>query len=279
MVDIRGSLWATTYWGRRGDVVYGDGYEGDLLLEVDSDRKVVVNHGPIAGRRGIPSMVLAADGRTLVAEANQPDRNGYLTAFDAVTRTVLSEASDSRHIGFRALGAPLDGGVLYSIGGGRLARYSPTDGGTNDLGVVMPGDWLRAATAPAPDGTIYGVTQDEPVLFALAPDGSIVILGDPRGYTTTLTMTHGGETVYWLPDAHGRAWEHGATVLALDTESGRISEVVSLRRPFEDELGLLPGGTYSISYSSGRLYLGINASPLGDDSGFGTVVLVVIEGL
>jgi hypothetical protein len=55
--------------------------------------------------------------------------------------------------------------------------------------------------------------------------------------------------------------------------------VTSLLDAFEEELGLLPGGTYSAVYDQGRLILGVNASELDDDSGFGTVVLVVLEGV
>jgi hypothetical protein len=66
--------------------------------------------------------------------------------------------------------------------------------------------------------------------------------------------------------------------MAMDTASGEITEVASLLDPFE-ELDLLPGGTYSIVYDEGRLILGVNASDLDDDSGFGTVVLVVVEGV
>ena len=55
--------------------------------------------------------------------------------------------------------------------------------------------------------------------------------------------------------------------------------MVSLNEAFMDKLGLVAGGTYSAVFSDGRLIMGINASPIGDESGFGTVVFVVVEGL
>jgi hypothetical protein len=67
--------------------------------------------------------------------------------------------------------------------------------------------------------------------------------------------------------------------MSMDTATGEITEIVSLLEPFEKNLDLLPGGTYSIVYDEGRLILGVNASDLDDDSGFGTVVLVVVEGV
>jgi hypothetical protein len=92
-------------------------------------------------------------------------------------------------------------------------------------------------------------------------------------------MTPDGSRVFWMPEAHGGAWEVGAKVMSLDTASGEMTEVVSLLDPFGEALDLLPGGTYSTVYDEGRLILGMNASPMDDDSGFGEVVLVVLEGV
>jgi hypothetical protein len=112
----------------------------------------------------------------------------------------------------------------------------------------------------------------------MSPDGELTDLGDPGGSTTSIAMTPDGSRIFWMPEAHGGAWEIGAVVNSMDTATGEITEVTSLLEPFE-ELGLLPGGTYSVVYDEGRLILGVNASPADDDSGFGTVVLVVIEGV
>jgi hypothetical protein len=65
----------------------------------------------------------------------------------------------------------------------------------------------------------------------------------------------------------------------MDTSTGKTVDVTSLVESFADALGLLPGGSYSVVYDNGRLILGVNASPLDDDSGFGIPVLVVIEGV
>jgi hypothetical protein len=143
----------------------------------------------------------------------------------------------------------------------------------------MPGYWLRAITRPAPDGTVYGVSDDESVLFSISPDGSLSELGDPGGTTTSIAMTPDGSRIFWMPEAHGGAWEVGARIMSMDTASGEITEVTALLDPFDEELSLLPGGTYSIVYDEGKLIVGVNASNLDDDSGFGTVVLVVVEGV
>jgi hypothetical protein len=283
VVDECGSVWVPTYWGTRRDLAYENGYEGDRLFEIDPEAATIADHGPIAGERGMSALAIAADGRTIVASAVEGEpKIGVLTAYDIVTDTVVSQVDDPRQVGFRALGVdPAGRGILYSIGDGRLALVDPTTEEATDLDLEMPGDWLRAITLPGPDGTAYGVTtnRDVELMFSLSATGEVGELGDPGGYTTSLAMTPDGGRVFWLPDAHGNAWEDGATVLAMDNATGQITEVVSLTGPFQDELGLRPGGTYSIVYDDGKLILGVNASTLDDDSGWGTVVLVVIEGI
>ena len=282
--DACGSVWAATYWGTRDDLAYENGYEGDRLLEIDPSSLTIADRGAFAGELGSPTMTITEDGRTLVAgsvdpETEEPDR-GLLTVYDTVTRKTLTQVDDPRQEGFRALGIdPGSGRVFYSIGENHLAALDPASGEFEDLEVPMPGEWLRAITRPAPDGTVYGAADDEPELFSVASDGNLTELGDPGGTTTSIAMTPDGSRIFWMPEAHGGAWEIGAPVMSMDTATGATTEVVSLLDHFEEGLGLLPGGTYSIVYDEGRLILGVNASPLDDDSGFGTVVLVVVEGV
>jgi hypothetical protein len=282
--DGCGTVWAATYWGTRDDLVYENGYEGDRLLAIDPQGRTITDHGPIAGEFGMPTMTITPDGVTLVAgsvdvESGDED-TGVLTVFDTSRSEVVEQVDDARQIGFRALGIdPVSRGVLYGIGDGKLAALDPASGEFHDLESTMPGYWLRAITRPAPDGTVYGVSDDESVLFSISPDGSLSELGDPGGTTTSIAMTPDGSRIFWMPEAHGGAWEVGARIMSMDTASGEITEVTALLDPFDEELSLLPGGTYSIVYDEGKLIVGVNASNLDDDSGFGTVVLVVVEGV
>ncbi len=78
------------------------------------------------------------------------------------------------------------GRAYYSIGSGRLAVYDPATGSVEENSATIPGPTIRAATPPAPDGTVYGVTDLPAELFALSPDGSVRNLGPAAGYTTSL---------------------------------------------------------------------------------------------
>jgi hypothetical protein len=282
--DRCGTVWATTYWGTRDDLSYENGYEGDRLLAIDAAASTIGDRGAIAGEYGMPTMTVTTDGSTLVAGSVDPssgeEDTGVLTVYDVMAGAVTHQVDDPRQFGFRALGIdPVSGGVMYGIGDGKLAALDPLSGESSDLEPTMPGYWLRAITRPASDGTVYGASDDESALFSIGPGGQLEELGDPGGTTTSLAMTPEGGTVFWMPEAHGGAWEIGAPIMSLDTASGEISELTTLLDAFEDELELLPGGTYSAVYDDGKLILGVNASPLDDDSGFGTVVLVVVEGV
>jgi hypothetical protein len=283
VMDDCGSVWAATYWGTRDDLVYENGYDGDRLLEIEPGAQTISDRGAFAGEFGNPTMTMTLDGHTLVAgsvdvESGESDR-GVLTVYDTSIRETVTQVEDPRQYGFRALGVdPVSGNIFYSIEDEALAALDPASGEFSDLDVTLPGWWLRSVTRPAPDGTVYGAADDEPGLFSISPDGALTDLGDPGGSTTSIAITPDGSRIFWMPEAHGGAWEVGAVVNSMDTATGEITEVTSLLDPFE-ELGLLPGGTYSVVYDDGRLILGVNASPPDDDSGFGTVVLVVIEGV
>ncbi|MGA8040760.1 MAG: hypothetical protein WCA93_11695 [Acidimicrobiia bacterium] len=280
-VDRCGAIWAATYWGTRRDIVYDDVYQGDRLLQIDPGARTILDHGAVAGKRGMPTMAMAADGTTLVASSVDANSDtATFTIFDTVTGQVTHEVDDPAQALFRALGVdPADGSILYAAGGGHLGSLDPATGDFADSGVEMPGAELRAITGISTNGTVYGVTDEESAIFSLDGDHVVDPLGSAGGYTASLAMTPDGKRIFWLPDAHGDAWQSGAVIREMDTGTGDITEVASLKAPFDDSLGLLPGGTYSIVYDEGRLILGVNASTLDDDSGFGTVVLVVIEGV
>lgn len=270
-----GDVYAATYWGSRRGLVFGDGYEGDLLLRIDPKARTVENLGVLAERRGVPSTALSPDGETLFAEAVDPiGGGGELVAVDLKTgertrhripghrtfRSILVDSAGVPHvaIGGGALGAVMPGGEVVGTGG-------------------LPGDVLRVATTPGPDGSVVGVTNDPPVFFRLDPDGSVVPLSPALGYTTSLARSDDGSTVYSMPLAHGSAWTVGAPLMALDVDSGALETVVELEPLVEQGLGLRVGGSYSIAIDGSRIYLGVNASTLDDDSGFGTVALLVVD--
>lgn len=273
------TVMVTTYWGTRRDIEYTSGYQGDILVSIDPQRQVVGSRGVLLPEHGIPSMAASDRHLLLYSEAVDPfgEDVGAFVAYDAETGETVFVDNDPSHTGFRAIAVDAEGRAYYSLGEGSLAIYDPESNARTQLEAELPGEWLRAATMPDRQGTLYGVTRFPEVFFALDPDGSVRTLGDALGYTASVALSPDGTTIYWVPEAHGDAWAIGAPLMAMDTQTGDATVVVELQ-PLAEQLGLRLGGTYSVAVDrTGRTaYVGMNASELADDSGFGEVVLLIV---
>jgi hypothetical protein len=170
-------------------------------------------------------------------------------------------------------------GTAYLAGkDSRLLEYKPGSQTLRVLPERLPGGWLRASTTPAPDGTVYGVTQDPDLLFALHPDGHIDDLGPARGYAASLAIDPNGKRFFYVPGATGNSWKQGAPLVAVDTKTGEQTTVVKLNDLAERKLGLTLAGSYSVAVdpTGARAYIGFNAGRTRADP-WGEVVLVVVD--
>ena len=120
--------------------------------------------------------------------------------------------------------------------------------------------------------------RDPTTFFTIGLDGSISILGDALGYTTSISIGAGGDEFFYLPGAHGNSAQFGATLRAVNSTNGTEREVLSLLDIVTDGLGATLGGTYNlvVDPEANRLYLGANVDPDGSGGGFGVVALLVI---
>jgi len=283
VADPCGDVYAATYWGTSRELVYEGTYRGDLLLRLDATERTIENLGPILEEHGVPSMAGWAEGGLLYAEAADPGsdpQRGALVVLDMATaEQVFATPDEEDHRGFRAMAVDQDGRVVFSRDNGALGRWDPATGKLAELDVVLPGEFLRAATPPAPDGTVYLATQNPDLLFALGTNGHLRELGRAAGYTASLAMAPDGSRLWYVPDAHGGAAEQGTPVIEVDTRTGDQHTVVELDPLAQDALGLSLGGTYNIAVDdSGKtLYLGLNAAEPGAESLFGEVGLVIVE--
>jgi len=276
-----GEIYAMTYWGTRRDLVYGDGYEGDLLLRLDPQARTTAVLGAPVPEHGVPSLAGSADDGVLYGEATEPTSDpdgGSFFAYDIATgeSTIVDDSPD--HVGFRALAVDAEGRALFTKPSGRLTRYDPSTGASEQLEGALPGEFLRAATPPAPDGTVYGVTQSPAHFIAIRPDGTIDDLGAAPGYVTSLAMEPDGSTVYFVPGAHGDSAEDDSPLYALDAATGAQEVVVRLNPMTEDALGISADGTYNVVLDAAnrRLFIGFNGAAPADDESFGEVVLVEV---
>ena len=279
---VRGScddVLLTTYWGTRRGIEFTAGYRGDLLINIDPQLRTVGTRRVVHPEHGVPSLAASPDGWLLYAEAVDPlsDDTGAFVVQTADGTTIFVD-DDPSHTGYRAIAVDADGRAFYSIGEGRLAVYDPRSNTRSRLEARLPGDWLRAATEPDGQGTLYGVTRNPEVFFALHPDGTVRTLTEALGYTTSVALSPDGTTLYSVPEAHGRSWQLGAPLMAVDTTTGEQEILIELQPLAEEHLGVRLGGTYNVAIDKdGRtIYVGMNVSDASDDSGFGEVVLMIV---
>jgi len=273
-----GDVLVTSYWGTRQKLEFGPTYDGDILISIDPISETITSLGTLVPRHGVPSLGASPDGRTLFATGPDPATgNGLFVAVDLGTGEEIFRDSDTSQVGFRSIAVDAEGRAYYSVGSRHLRRFDPSTGETVDLVDQMPGEFLRAATPPDPAGTIVGATQDPPAFFALKADGSIKSLGDAPGYTTSLARV--GDLVYFVPNAHGTAWESGTPIMVLNVATGEQTVLLELNALAERRLGLRLGGTYNIAVdpNAQKLFIGMNASPPDSGSSFGSVVLIVVD--
>ncbi len=278
-----GEVYAATYWGSRRDLAYGDTYTGDVLLRLDPAGRTTESLGVPAPGHGLPSMAGSTASGQLYLEAADPftsERNsGPFVVAAMGSGEVEMTHEDENHEGFRSIAVDATGRAYYSTGSGRLAIYDPATGSVTESQATIPGPSIRAATPPAPDGTVYGVTDEPAELFAISPDGTVRSLGSAADYTASLGLSPDGGTIYYVPGAHGNSWEQGTPLVAVDTASGEQRTMVELNPLTEQAFGLTAGGTYDIAVDpqSGRIFIGLNAAPPGEREAFGQVVAVLVE--
>jgi hypothetical protein len=281
-----GEIYFSTYWGSFRDIAFEGNYTGDILFRLDPFGRTLQPLGVLVEFHGSPSMASAPQHSIIYAEAADPvfrdddgGNRGPFVAYDVITGEVVYQSPDQPHVGFRSILVGADGVAYYSIGDGRLETFDPATGESATYDSRLPGDWLRAASAPGPDGSVYGATRDPDRLFVMDRDGSIEALGDALGYTASVALSPDGSVFYYMPGAHGNSPDWGSPIMAVDTETGNQTVVIELNEMVEDRLGYTVGGTYNIAVSpdGDTIFVGANVGEVGSDESFGEVLLLVVE--
>ena len=275
-----GEVYFTTYWGSNEGLTFSSSYGGDRLFRIDSADDTIADLGTPVPEHGLPSLAGWAEGGLLYGEAPDPlagqPWQGPFFVYDLARGETIFEDADRGQVGFRNVAVDAQGRAYYSAGNGVLRRYDPRTGEARDLPDRMPGPWMRASTRPAADGTVYGVTTDPDVFFAIEPPGTIRTIGPARGYTTSITLDPDGTHVLYVPGAYGDSWEQGAPLISVDPATGDEQVIVELEAAAEQVLGFRLGGTYDLAVDAANriAYIGMNA---GTNDSYGEVVLLIVH--
>ena len=187
-----------------------------------------------------------------------------LFAIDLATRKTLYRGPDNS-VGFNRAFALLRDGTLLFNGTNHLLRLNPATGAIHStrtpLG-VSPG--MRCATRESREGHVYGVFQGSHELFRYTPARDELRLLGPSWlageYTTVCELSPDERFLYYLPGAHGRAWESGTPVIQFNLTTGRRKVLAFLAPAFADAHDYVPAGTYGmkISADGAALYVNFN---------------------
>ncbi len=79
-------------------------------------------------------------------------------------------------------------------------------------------------------------------------------------YTTVIVLSPDERFLYYLPGAHGRAWQHGTPVVQFEIATNRRKVIAFLAEEIRDVYEYVPAGTYGIKMSAdgGTLYVNFN---------------------
>ena len=275
-----GDVYVATYWGTRRGLTYTESYQGDVLLRLDADGRTIENLGVILPEHGVASMASWPEGGLIYAEAADPfgKKTGSFVVLEMETGDVIFEDDDPSHGGYRSIAVDAQGRAYITWDENGLARYDPAINTLEPVDAAIPGSILRWATPPDATDTVYAVSRDPAVFFSIGPEGEIAELVPARGYTTSMALSPDGNTFYYVPDAHGGAWESGTSLIAVDTATGEETIVIELNPLIEPVLGLRTGGTYNVVVdpSGERIFVGLNAGDPATQDSFGEVVLAIV---
>lgn len=278
-----GEIYFSTYWGTSRGLEFEGNYRGDLIFRIDPyDRTLqpltvpVELHGQ-ASLASDPASGLVYGEAADPVEREEGGPPGPFFAYDVNEEQTVFVSDIRSEVGYRSILVDREGTAYWSMGGGELQSYDPTSGQSARHEARLPGDWLRAVTEPAPDGTVYGVTREPDAFFAMTADGEISSLGAALGYTASVALAPDGSSFFYMPGAHGNSSEWGSPLIRVDTTTGEQTVVAELDDLVMEQLGYLVGGTYSVVVGPDgqRVFLGVNAGQEGES--FGEVILLVID--
>jgi hypothetical protein len=187
-----------------------------------------------------------------------------LWGLDLTTRQPVFQGADGS-LGFNRNFALLADGSLLFNGESSFVKYDATM-----KKLVPKKSWftgshgMRASTRESKDGYIYGITHQTNQLFRYhAGRDELTMLGPNwlNGmYTADCELSPDERFVYYLPGAHGQAFQDGTPVIQYEIATGRQKVLAFLAPVFDAECDYVPGGTYGIQLSDdgSTLYANLN---------------------
>jgi len=265
-----GWLYFSTHRGSTRVTTDEYGYEGDWIVRHNPETSTteIVAHGPV-GKHCIPCSVLDPDRLIFYGGTTAGDRadtRHLFFAYDIAHHKLLyrGENGPGRYMLFSRSAHR----VYFTSGlAGPVFRYDPgRDAHPRELDVEIG---VRAATKETPQGYIYTVSKDDPMIcrFDTATEkvdriGSASI--GTQTYITTIDADPTGRYLYYVPGAHGGSERDGSAIVQFDVRTKSRKVIAFLHPILKRRLGYTPLGTFStaLSPSGETLYITWNGISL-----------------
>lgn len=282
-----GWLYFSTYWGKPKEVetAFQNGFPGSLLLRYDPRTGRTENLGPIVPKQGLPASHFDAQRNLLYFHAVY---KGDITVYDVKAQKVKFVGGSDQSAAHRTFLGSADGRTYFS-GQGGLHYYDPKTNQLTKTQVTLPastgakkGDTLRAATRPAKNGTVYGMTAAGR-LFSFDPKTQTVKDLGPNlangDYTAVMILSRDEKYLYYAPGAHGSGNKTSAPVVQYDIASRQRKVLAFLKEPLAEKLKYQIGGTYNLQIDPAgeRLFFTFNGATGNSRSLFGQPSVVVVH--
>ncbi len=211
--------------------------------------------------------------------------SGPFMVYDINQRTVIYSGNQNIVTNHRMIAVDKSGNAYFSVNGNGLAKYDPSTNSVSVLPVTFAsGGWMRAATRETEDGWIYGVTRKPEKVFRFNPNTvQLQEVGTAWGYTTHVVIDPTERYMYYMPDAHGNAFNKEAPVLQYDTQTNNHKVIAFLNDVLEAREGFRIGGAYAldIDETGQKLFMNLNAVDLAQEPGatlgFGNPATVLVN--
>lgn len=190
-----------------------------------------------------------------------------LFGLDLATGKPVYQGTDGMVAFNRAFALLGNGNLLYNGAEGFAQLDRATHKITNTRSAIPDSPGMRCATRESQVGQLFGISHKTNQLFRYAPaKDELTMLGHSwlaGEYTADCTLSPDEKFVYYLPGAHGKAWQSGTPVIQYDVAADRRKVIAFLAPVFDRQHNYVPAGTYGIDLSAdgSTLYVNFNGHP------------------
>lgn len=193
-----------------------------------------------------------------------------LWGFDLKTRKTVLQTDDGVVTFNRAFALLNNGSIIFNGATGLTHLDTKTGKITPRKAAFINSPGMRSASRQAKSGLFYGTTHKDNQIFSYDPTqdklklhGATWLTGE---YTTVTVLSTDERFLYYLPGAHGKAWQYGTPVIQYNIATGQRKVIAFLSDVLADKYGFVPGGTYGVKLSEDGSTLFVNFNGHAIDS-------------